>query len=221
MKDSQVLLAEGPGSTSAITIFTSVINYLVFTPLVVLSGLILFVTVQKRPPQQGPQMRPGIPIVVIVMAFLIFVMPIRLASTVKRRLPTSLPIRLVYISASFNITKSSATHPPGLILCRGMEENETRGSHSESTSESLKGWDREGKVRAGTEPGRAGKPGVQSQDPLKGMHSAGGQAFQTCEDYKDSKSLREITEEDFDVFSTSGFEGEAKQLAGGVVRPAV
>lgn len=49
----------------------------------------------------------------------------------------------------------------------------------------------------------------------------GGQAFQTCEDYKDSKSLREITKEDFDVFSTSGFEGEVKQLAGGVVRPAV
>lgn len=51
-----------------------------------------------------------------------------------------------------------------------MEENETPGSHSESTSESLKGFDREGKVRAETEPGWVGNPGVQSQDPLKGMH---------------------------------------------------
>ena len=53
------------------------------------------------------------------------------------------------------------------------------------------------------------------------MHSAGGRVFQTCEDYKDSESLREITEEDFAVFSTSGFEGKVKQAAGGVVRPAM
>lgn len=55
MKDSQALLAEGSGSSNAITIFTSVINDLIFTPLVVLSSLILFIKVQKRPPQQVPE----------------------------------------------------------------------------------------------------------------------------------------------------------------------
>lgn len=53
------------------------------------------------------------------------------------------------------------------------------------------------------------------------MHSAGGYVFQTWEDYKDSKSLHEITEEDFAVFSTRGFEEKVKQAAGGVVRPVV
>lgn len=55
MKDSQALLAEGSGSSNAITIFTSVINDLIFTPLVVLSSLILFITVKKRPLQQDPE----------------------------------------------------------------------------------------------------------------------------------------------------------------------
>jgi len=41
-----------------------------------------------------------------------------------------------------------------------MEADETRRSHSASASESLKGWGREGKVRAETEPGWVGQPGV-------------------------------------------------------------
>lgn len=66
--DSKALLAKGSRNSNAIIIFTSIANYLVFTPLVVLSSLILFSTVQNSSPQQGPRMRLELAIIVTMMA---------------------------------------------------------------------------------------------------------------------------------------------------------
>lgn len=86
MRDPKALLAKGSRNSNAIIIFTSVANYLIFTPLVVLSSLILFITVQISSPQQGPWMRLELAIIVTMMAAVIFPVPVRLASTVEHRL---------------------------------------------------------------------------------------------------------------------------------------
>nr|XP_013800867.1 PREDICTED: proto-oncogene Mas-like [Apteryx mantelli mantelli] len=99
----------------AIAIFSCVLNFLIFTPITVLSSLILFITVQRRPPQQRHQTRLYITIMVTVMVFLIFAMPVRLTNIVKYWLPELVSARLVYISVLLNIINSSAN--PLVYFC--------------------------------------------------------------------------------------------------------
>uniref|UniRef100_A0A8B9Q9W6 G-protein coupled receptors family 1 profile domain-containing protein n=1 Tax=Apteryx owenii TaxID=8824 RepID=A0A8B9Q9W6_APTOW len=98
-----------------ITIFSCVLNFLIFTPIMVLSSLILFITVQRRPPQQRHQTRLYITIMVTVMVFLVFAMPVRLTNIVKYWLPELVSARLVYISVLLNIINSSAN--PLVYFC--------------------------------------------------------------------------------------------------------
>nr|XP_009686656.1 PREDICTED: proto-oncogene Mas-like [Struthio camelus australis] len=105
MKDTQ---SQDTRIPDAVAILSCVLNFLIFTSIMVLSSLILFITVQRRPLQNRPHMRFYITIVVTVTVFLIFATPVRLTNIVKYWLSELVSARLVYISVSLNTINSSA-----------------------------------------------------------------------------------------------------------------
>uniref|UniRef100_A0A8C4JCP4 G-protein coupled receptors family 1 profile domain-containing protein n=1 Tax=Dromaius novaehollandiae TaxID=8790 RepID=A0A8C4JCP4_DRONO len=114
MKDTQ---SKDARIYDAITIFSCVLNFLIFIPTMVLSSLILFITIQRKSLQQRPRTRLYITIIIAVMVFLVFAMPVRLTNVVKYWLPELVSARLVYISVLLNIIKSSAN--PLVYFCIG------------------------------------------------------------------------------------------------------